>query len=383
MSKKIMFVSTLGFVPWGGSELLWSEAALRLVGMGHAVSASVAGWAERASQVSALARAGVVVKERGEGPSGLGHPLAQKASSALFRRVSLGQFSRWVRQEQPDLVCVSCGSPGDDMSLIERCVRAGRPYVVIIQAHAEHLWPDDRQSARWSVVFEKARRVFFVSERNKELVETQIGGELLNARIVRNPFNVRWDASPPWPGPLEPARLACVGRLDPMAKGQDLLFQALASEPWRSRPVELSLFGKGPMEEGLRRLAKRLGLEGRVRFCGHEPDVERIWATHHALVLPSRFEGLPLAIVEAMLCARVVIVTDVAGNAELVKDGVTGFVAEAATERHLRQTLERAWEKREDWESMGKRAARSIRELIPKDPAAEFARELEALADSP
>jgi glycosyltransferase involved in cell wall biosynthesis len=130
------------------------------------------------------------------------------------------------------------------------------------------------------------------------------------------------------------------------------------------------------MEDGLHRLAKRLGLEGRVQFCGHEPNVEQIWATHHALVLPSRFEGLPLAVVEAMLCARPVIVTDVAGNTELVADETTGFVAEAATVRHLHRAMERAWERRSDLESMGKAAARCIRELIPKDPAGEFARRL-------
>jgi glycosyltransferase involved in cell wall biosynthesis len=83
-----------------------------------------------------------------------------------------------------------------------------------------------------------------------------------------------------------------------------------------------------------------------------------------------------------MLCGRPAIVTDVAGNAELVTDGTTGFVAESATRRQLSEAMERAWARRQDWESMGKAAARQIREMIPRDPAAEFARKLAEVAAS-
>ena len=53
-------------------------------------------------------------------------------------------------------------------------------------------------------------------------------------------------------------------------------------------------------------------------FAGHRP-VEEIWASNHVLVMPSRAEGFPLAIVEAMLCARPVLASDVAGNSEIVE----------------------------------------------------------------
>ena len=64
------------------------------------------------------------------------------------------------------------------------------------------------------------------------------------------------------------------------------------------------------------------------------------------LVMPSRFEGLPLAIVEAMLCARPVVATDVAGHAEVVEDGVTGFLADAPTVGAIAAALERCWVRR-------------------------------------
>jgi glycosyltransferase involved in cell wall biosynthesis len=374
--RKILFVSTLSYISWGGSEVLWSETALRLVQAGHGVSASVAGWPERARQISALMAAGITVSERGVLPVRVRPELLRRACFSLVRRVGLRTFSRRLKQAPPDLICISSGSPVDDFELINLCVRSGVPYVLITQANAENLWPDDISAGRMIDIFQGARRAYFVSRSNLRLLETQLGIELTNAEVVRNPFNVRREANPPYPDSGERVRLACVGRLDPSAKGQDLLLQVLASEPWRSRPVDVSFYGTGPMEAGLRRLTRRLGLEERVRFCGHENDIERVWATHQALVLPSRFEGLPLAMVEAMLCGRPVIITDVAGNAELVEDGVTGFVAEAPTVPHLQKAMEQAWNRRQEWAGMGNAAARSIREQIPADPAAELAKKL-------
>ena len=54
-----------------------------------------------------------------------------------------------------------------------------------------------------------------------------------------------------------------------------------------------------------------------VHFRGHVNDIRAIWEQNHLLVLPSRYEGLPLALVEAMWCGRPAVVTDVGGNAEL------------------------------------------------------------------
>ena len=94
------------------------------------------------------------------------------------------------------------------------------------------------------------------------------------------------------------------------------------------------------------------------------------------LVLPSRAEGLPLALVEAMLCARPAVVTDVGGNAELCVDGETGFVAAAPAVSLLEQTLERAWNHRHEWQSMGTAARTRAERLIPIDPIGDFCREI-------
>jgi len=203
--------------------------------------------------------------------------------------------------------------------------------------------------------------------------------ELTNATIVRSPFKVAWDAKPPWPTSETLWRLACVGRLDTIAKGQDILLRVFAAEKWQNRPVEVSLFGSGPHEASLRTLVSTFGLADKIHFRGEIGLIESVWADHHALVLPSRFEGLPVALIEAMLCGRTAIVTDVAGGKEILEDGIYGFVAEGPTVTQLDCALERAWSSRAHWKELGGRAAVEIRRLVPRDPAAVFATLLQRL----
>jgi hypothetical protein len=77
------------------------------------------------------------------------------------------------------------------------------------------------------------------------------------------------------------------------------------------------------------------------------------WQTHHALVLPSRVEGTPLAMVEAMLCARPVIGAAVAGIPEWVRHGRSGFIADAHTVSSYASALETAWQQRAQWRTIG------------------------------
>jgi glycosyltransferase involved in cell wall biosynthesis len=205
-----------------------------------------------------------------------------------------------------------------------------------------------------------------------------LAARIESARIARNPFNVRYDAAPPWPRPDMHFSIACVGRLQPMAKGQDLLLSVMRLEKWRERPIRLTLYGTGPNEATLRRLKATWQLDN-VEFGGFCSDVEALWGRHHALVVTSRYEGLPLVIVEAMLCARACIVTNVAGNAELIEDNVSGFVAAGATVRALDEGLERAWQRRDEWQAVGQCAAQQVRRLVPEDPPAVLAKELERL----
>jgi glycosyltransferase involved in cell wall biosynthesis len=300
----------------------------------------------------------------------------------LARRAPLhiADLERYVTDRRPALVVISNGDALPPVEFAEVCIARRIPFVTIGQANDYSWWPDDDLARRYREALPAALRCYFVSKANLVLVEKQIGSRLSNAEVVWNPFCIDYDAIPAWPplGGDSEVRFACVGRLHPPSKGQDVLFEALAGRAWLDRPWRLGLYGDGPMREGLVRLAEHLGISDRVVFEGYKP-VEQIWASNHALVMPSRYEGLPLAIVEAMLCGRPVVATDVAGNAEVVEDGVTGFLADAPTVGSMVRALERFWVQRCEADQIGNAGARRIRQLVPADPAQLFAQKLTQL----
>jgi glycosyltransferase involved in cell wall biosynthesis len=252
-----------------------------------------------------------------------------------------------------------------------------------MHANFEGFWPTDELGARYRNAFQMARRCFFVSKANRILEEKFVGSDLNSGEVVWNPITVDVDEVVPWPRSSdEVLRMACVGRLYPAQKGQDILLEVLARPRWSERRWSLTFYGHGPQRESLERLARKLNLSDRVVFAGHSPILQ-VWRENQILVMPSRYEGLPLTIIEAMLCGRPALATDVGGNPEVIEDGVTGFLAEAPVVSSVDRALERVWKRREELEEMGALAAATIRKLVPKDPVGIFTEKLKALMNLP
>ena len=360
--------------PWGGSEELWSQAALHLAAQGVSVGASVCGWSPPHQRVLDLLHAGVKVQQRAR-HRGLLARAWQRVRSP--RDALTWDVEKCLGAKTPALIILSAGGPLPPVELAEMCDKRGLPFVTVGHGNSANWWPNDKLATRYRKALSAALRCFFVSHANKTLAEKQLGGELFNAEVIRNPFNVPRSISLPWPylGEDGELRLACVGRLDPSSKGQDILLEALAKPSWIGRNWRLHLYGDGPARNSLEWLVRRLRLTNRVVFAGYVP-VEEIWKSNHVLVMPCRRGGLPLAIVEAMMCARPVIATDVAGHSEVIKDGVTGFLADAPTVRSVGEALERSWARRTEFEGIGQAAAKSIREFVPTDPVDVFSNRL-------
>jgi glycosyltransferase involved in cell wall biosynthesis len=373
---KIIFISTMGLVPWGGSEELWSRTALDLVTRGFPVAASVLDWSPVHARVRDLQARGVEVCTRPRWYSIRRHPLRWLAMRD--RDPVIGSLEQIAGGKRPGLVVISEGGSLTSIDLLEYCADRKLPFVTISQANSVGTWYNDDHAARYRAALPQALRCFFVSRENLAHAEKQIGAPIFNGEVVWNPVNVRSDFLPPWPDDAQ-VRFASVARLHPPSKGQDVLLEAFAGASWRERRWELRLYGEGPMKDILQRLAHRFGLADRVVFAG-VADVEKIWTENHVLVMPSRYEGLPLAMVEAMLCARPVIATDVAGHAEIIADGITGFLAGPPTPATVASALERFWERRDDAENIGRAGARRIRELLPANPVQAFSVRLQELA---
>lgn len=125
------------------------------------------------------------------------------------------------------------------------------------------------------------------------------------------------------PSPAGCLLVGSLGRLDAV-KGYDVLLRALAQVPG----VRVEVVGEGGERAALLALAESLGVGARAAFPGWSARGRQRLAGWDAFVLPSRSEGFPLAVVEAMLAGRPVVATRVGAVAQACPDGVAGLLVE-------------------------------------------------------
>ncbi|PWC40319.1 glycosyltransferase family 4 protein [Azospirillum sp. TSO35-2] len=143
--------------------------------------------------------------------------------------------------------------------------------------------------------------------------------------------------------PADGLSLLFVGRVV-RQKGLDVLFEALASLPPAGLAgVTLRIVGDGPARPELEAQAQRLGLSERVRFLGWlgRDDLPATYRAADAFVFPSRDEGMPNVVLEAMAAGLPVVATRIAGNRDLVVDGETGLMLDTDDVPALAATIAR------------------------------------------
>jgi glycosyltransferase involved in cell wall biosynthesis len=135
-------------------------------------------------------------------------------------------------------------------------------------------------------------------------------------------------------------RILFVGRLHEL-KNIDLLFKAAAALSGEGVPVRIELVGDGPQRRELEALAQTLGIADRITWHGWQTK-EQV-ATHYrttaCFVNPSRYEGMPNTVLEAMASGLPVVASDVGGNNDLVIHGETGYLFDLADPDTLRRRL--------------------------------------------
>lgn len=368
-------------MPWGGSEVLWYKAAKQFQRLDHDVAVSFKWWPYKAFQLEDLEKGGAKLQLRGAPKSGI---------KAWLNRFSADTDSpaAWIENNQPDAVLITLGYHPDRIPIADACLKAKVPYAINLQCASTFFFiPADRLEdyRRW---YSGAEKVLFVSDENRLKLENNIALRLTNAEIVSNPFNVDYNSQIDWPTAeavtgddgVEKFRIAVVGRVHFQSKGQDIVIDVMKEDKWRQRPIEISFFGHDQGNKAqLEALIEMHGLQDQLKFGGFVKDVSDIWESNHALLLPSRYEGAPLVVTEAMLSGRFAITTNLGRNAELMDDNVSGFIAEGATISLVDEAMERAWKKRDQWQQIGQLARQHIRERYPEDPIGEYAEKILSL----
>jgi N-acetyl-alpha-D-glucosaminyl L-malate synthase BshA len=156
-------------------------------------------------------------------------------------------------------------------------------------------------------------------------------------------------------GPL----VVCVARLTPQ-KAHDVLLRAWPMVLSCCPDAHLVLVGGGPEETRLRRLAENLGIAERVYFAGEQQEVAPYLVVSDVFVLPSRAEGLGLALIEAMSAGLPCVASRVAGISELIEDGQNGLLVEPEDVAGLAEALLKLLEDRELAKKLGDKARQSV-----------------------
>src|SRR5438128_101225 len=120
MNERIAFVSTMSGSPWGGSEELWSRAAVDLMREGVRVSASIFGWSTPHERILKLAQVGIHLQSR---PAQ--YPLSKRLWRKMFaaeKTFTAIEVERLLAAESPALVVISDGGILPPIDLLEMCV---------------------------------------------------------------------------------------------------------------------------------------------------------------------------------------------------------------------------------------------------------------------
>lgn len=271
------------------------------------------------------------------------------------------RFHRWLKRERPDVLHAHL----PHAAWLCRWSRLAAPVLVVIDTlHSSSTGKSGRRigytCSRWL-----PDHVTAVSQATaaSHLVAGMVRKERLS--ILANGIDV-----PAWE-PNAQARSAmrqllgfrdeylwiAAGRLESV-KDYPTLLRAFARAP---RAARLLVLGAGPLEPELIALAAQLGLEQRVRFTGFEPNVERWMQAADGFVLSSRYEGLPMVLLEAGACGVPAVATDVAGTREVVINGVNGLLAKAGDAKSLGEAMTRLMSMpTEERYAMGERARQRV-----------------------
>jgi glycosyltransferase involved in cell wall biosynthesis len=251
-----------------------------------------------------------------------------RAPSPLADARTLLRLTRWMRRARFDLVHCHSTKAGLLGRLAARL--AGVPGIIF----SAHGWPfaDGWSGAVGSAAILGERSaaritsaIICVAERVRQEALRLGIGRPHQLRVIRNgihpaPWLVDRTAAPV--SRPDGCTVVAVGRLQ-RQKDPATLLAAWERVP---RPHRLVLVGDGPLRARLEAVVRARGLSGRVRFAGASDDVPGHLRAADLFVLSSRWEGLPFAVIEAMMSGLPVVAADVGGVAEAVVDGETGLL---------------------------------------------------------
>lgn len=348
-------------------------ASLQAGGAERVLSILASHWAGQGRQVTLITLASVdedfyplhpEVVRRGLDFMGISSHIVAAIKNNFMR---LKRLRKEISASQPDIVM----SFVDKTNALTLAASVGLNVPVIASEHI-----DPRQhaiGAIWAglraLLYPRAAAVVVLTEGVRSWAERIVGPQAVH--VIPNPVPTSPAAYPCWVDLLRSGpTIAAMGRLSPQ-KGFDLLLRAFKLCAKHYPEWSLIILGEGEERGRLEKLICELGIQSRVALPGCVSDPAKVLREVDLFVLASRYEGFPMALVEAMACKLAVISTDCpSGPREIIRDGVDGLLVPPNDIDALAAAMQHLMDHREERHRLGERAGEiverfSIEKIIP------------------
>jgi glycosyltransferase involved in cell wall biosynthesis len=363
-----LFVSTMNSAAWGGSEEAWFTAALELSRKDHKIGCAVYDWPAKEGRIRQLKESGCEVyllPNKGVTKKNITERLAYLLQTKPAQRKILLSLP----VEKYDRVVISQGGYKDVCSPVYSGWRQKlHSYCLLYHNYNRHYKfraGKARLLREWMM---RAEVNVFAAQEATTVIEAQLGFAVPHSATLINPITFRKPVAPaPYPALQDRYQFVMLAAFDVVRKGQDRLIEVLSGAKWKERNWELQLFGNGKDREMIRSLIAKHDMQDRIFIREFSNDVPQVLSQSHLLLQLTHQDAMPLSVVEAMASARPAVVSAIGDMPVWIKEGITGFVSPDMTIDAVDAALERAWNRRSEWEAMGKKAFTYFSQKYPED----------------
>lgn len=373
--KNILFLSVMNGAPWGGSEELWYRAALSCTGRGINTAVCCFNWDEKKQKLKTLKDAGCKL-----------YLLPGKQETKKQLITAKGKLIRTIASipfEDFDLVIVNQGGWKDiAYSPFQDLYKRLREYVLLFHNYnLKEKFSSGKQNSLQQWVY-GAKKNLGASLKIFHAMEDRYKMTVPRQQKLFNPLTITMDYGEQEKYPLLQNGnyiFSVLAALDIERKAQDVLIHSLSYMKWKERNWELHFYGEGKDKSLLEKLVAKLKMGKKILIHGNAKDYKKALSDSHLVLQLTHIDAMPITVIEAMAMAKPLVVSAVGDMPVWVKENENGWISEKVNTASILQTMEKAWNKREDWKKMGEKSLQVFKKNFPENPVDYFLKQVRVI----
>lgn len=306
------------------------------------------------------------------------NPLVKYLHLKKRKREYLAKLKKRISEFQPDIVI---STNGYEIGIVGKIAGIKKK---IIETHFTRWFRLQRnRKGIWGLIDRIKTHMDLRYVRNYDLLicltqeDRENWKEIRNTKVINNFIENRTEK----PTSLEAKRMIAVGRLE-YQKGFDRLISAWEIVNRRFPDWRLDIYGNGVLKDSLLSQINESGLSGIIEIHPPEKDIHKEYMASSALVMTSRYEGLPMVMLEAMEAGLPVVSFDFqCGPKDFIENGVNGFIVRNGDIQQLADRICELIQSEDLRKEMGERNFQKAKNNYPDPIIAEWIKIFDYLSD--